>query len=100
MCGILCLVSIGFVVFDMKHSRRVKEKARQILVASAVFDKKGRLLVKADGTLPSQVVFTADMPKVLLPDACLATVQLTFQYLGHDGRIGFETAYFPVALLP
>lgn len=64
MCGILCLVSIGFVLFDIRQSRKIKEKARQIIVASAVFDKKGNLLVKADGTLPLQVVYTPDMPKV------------------------------------
>lgn len=64
MCGVLCLVSIGFVLFDIRHSRKIKEKARQIIVASAVFDRKGNILVKADGTLPLQIVWTPDMPKV------------------------------------
>jgi hypothetical protein len=45
MCGVIVLISIGFAVWDYLSERDIRSKARKIVIASAAFDKQGRLLV-------------------------------------------------------
>lgn len=64
MCAALCLIALLVVLSDIRHNRRQQKAGKEISVVSATFDKKGNLLVKADGTLPLQVIKMDDMPKV------------------------------------
>jgi hypothetical protein len=56
MCGVIVLISIGFAVWDYLSERDIRSKARKIVIASAAFDKQGRLLVRPDGHLPMHVI--------------------------------------------
>jgi hypothetical protein len=56
MCGVIFLISIGFAVWDYLSERDIRSKARKIVIASAAFDKQGRLLVRPDGHLPMHVI--------------------------------------------
>jgi hypothetical protein len=56
MCGVIVLISIGFAVWDYISDRDIRNKARKIVIASAAFDKQGRLLVMPDGHLPMHVI--------------------------------------------
>ena len=58
MCIAIIVVSIAFAVFDWWTRREIRKQARNIVIASAAFDKTGKLLVKNDGTLPMQVIQT------------------------------------------
>lgn len=62
MCGVIVLLSIGFAIWDYLNERQIRQQARKIVVASAAFDKQGRLLVRPDGTLPMKIIeSTADL---------------------------------------
>jgi hypothetical protein len=56
MCGVIVLISIGFAIWDYLSERDIRSKARKIVIASAAFDKQGRLLVRPDGHLPMHVI--------------------------------------------
>ena len=58
MCIVIIVASIAFAIFDWWTRRNIRKKARNIVIASAAFDKTGKLLVKNDGTLPMQVIQT------------------------------------------
>ncbi|WVQ82326.1 hypothetical protein IAT38_004454 [Cryptococcus sp. DSM 104549] len=66
MCGFIVLFCFAIAFFDAMTRREIRNKARNIVVASASFDKTGKLLVKNDGTIPMQVIQTdADLQRVL-----------------------------------
>jgi hypothetical protein len=56
MCGVIVLLSVGFAVWDYLADQDIRSKARKIVIASAAFDKQGRLLVRPDGHLPMHVI--------------------------------------------
>jgi hypothetical protein len=58
MCLVIILISVGLAVLDNRTKRKTSKDARQIVVASAAFDKFGRVLVKLNGSLPFQVIET------------------------------------------
>lgn len=58
MCLVIVLISAGLAVLDNRVKRQTSKDARQIVVASAAFDKFGRVLVKINGSLPFQVIET------------------------------------------
>ena len=58
MCGCICILALCFALYDARLHRSTKSKARQVIVASATFDTAGRMLVKADGSIPFQVITT------------------------------------------
>lgn len=58
MCAIIIVLSIVIAIVDFLVRRDVRRIARQIVVASATFDRQGRLLVRPDGTLPMQLIET------------------------------------------
>ena len=67
MCGVIVLISIGFAVWDYISDRDIRSKARKIVIASAAFDKQGRLLVRPDGHLPMHVIESQADLKVRSP---------------------------------
>jgi uncharacterized membrane protein YqiK len=58
MCIVIIVASILYAVYDWWARREIRKQARNIVIASAAFDKTGKLLVKNDGTLPMQVIQT------------------------------------------
>lgn len=67
MCLVIILASLGLAAYDFFNARKVSTDARQIVLASAAFDKMGRMLVKMDGTLPLVVIETDAVLKVRPP---------------------------------
>jgi hypothetical protein len=61
MCLVIILASLGLAAYDFFNARKVSTDARQIVLASAAFDK---MLVKMDGTLPLVVIETDAVLKV------------------------------------
>ncbi|KAI1461018.1 hypothetical protein F4805DRAFT_311045 [Annulohypoxylon moriforme] len=47
---------IGFLIYESWLTRRRANKAQQIVLGVAVFDKSGRILVSPDGLLPSEKI--------------------------------------------
>ncbi|KAK0549135.1 hypothetical protein OC846_003420 [Tilletia horrida] len=58
MCIVIIIASVIVAVSDVAVARNARKKAKKVVVCSASFDKQGRLLVKADGTMPMMVIET------------------------------------------
>lgn len=58
MCGAIILLSFGLAFADWLTRRDMRNKARNIVLASACFTEDGKILVKSDGTIPMQVIQT------------------------------------------
>ncbi|KAA1134695.1 hypothetical protein PGTUg99_003969 [Puccinia graminis f. sp. tritici] len=61
MCFGVCVISFIIVFSDFLVTRESRRKARRVTIASATFDKSGRVLVNPDGMLPMGEVKT-DFP--------------------------------------
>jgi len=48
-----CVLLAGFAVYSARTKRRYATKAQQVVLAAAVFDQQGRVLVSPDGLLPN-----------------------------------------------
>lgn len=79
MCFGVCVVSFIIVFSDFLVTRENRRKARRVTIASATFDKAGRVLVNLDGMLPMSEVET-DFPLKDIIDE-LNHRQPTFQWL-------------------
>lgn len=51
-----CLVMAGTAIYTAQVKRRHATKAQQVLLASAIFDKQGRILVTSNGMIPSELI--------------------------------------------
>ncbi|KAI9882403.1 MAG: hypothetical protein M1823_005848 [Watsoniomyces obsoletus] len=51
-----CLVLTILALFGERQRRTSAERVRRVVLAAAIFDPQGRLLVTPDGTLPSQKI--------------------------------------------
>jgi hypothetical protein len=51
-------LAVAFISYDVWSRKKTSKVARHIVIASAAFDDFGRILVKADGTLPMHVIET------------------------------------------
>jgi hypothetical protein len=58
MCGVIVALAVAFISYDIWSRKKTSKVARHIVIASAAFDDFGRILVKADGTLPMHVIET------------------------------------------
>jgi hypothetical protein len=56
---VACIVMAATAVYTARIRRRYAEKAQQIVLAAAIFDKHGRVLVNPDGLLPSERITTS-----------------------------------------
>ncbi|KAL7412161.1 hypothetical protein BDY24DRAFT_110596 [Mrakia frigida] len=79
MCLVIIVLSIALAVSDLLVKRKTRKDSRQIVVASAAFDKFGRVLVKLNGSLPFQVIETEVVVKDMLNE--LDPRRPTFQWL-------------------
>ena len=95
MCLVIILISVSLAVLDNRVRRQTSKDARQIVVASAAFDKFGRVLVKLNGSLPFQVIETDAVLKDMIIE--LDPRRPTFQWLF---RLSFDwsivTAFLPL----
>ncbi len=51
-----CLLMAGIAVYTASVMKRYASKAQQVVVAAALFDRQGRVLVSPDGLLPSEKI--------------------------------------------
>lgn len=58
-----CVIMAGTAVYGARIKRRYATKAQQIILATAVFDKQGRILVNSDGLIPSEVITDSYLEK-------------------------------------
>jgi hypothetical protein len=58
MCGVIVALAVAFISYVVWSRKKTSKVARHIVIASAAFDDFGRILVKADGTLPMHVIET------------------------------------------
>jgi hypothetical protein len=58
MCGAIIVLGITIGTLDIMARRELRAKARHIVIASAAFDKDGKILSRADGTLPMAIIHT------------------------------------------
>ncbi|ROW06595.1 hypothetical protein VMCG_04450 [Cytospora schulzeri] len=58
-----CLIMAGFATYTARTMKRYASKAQQIVLAAAVFDRHGRVLVSPDGVLPSEKVTDSFLEK-------------------------------------
>jgi NO-binding membrane sensor protein with MHYT domain len=56
MAFVITMASAVMSIIDVLSQREIRKKARKIVLASASFDHMGRLMVKADGSLPMVVL--------------------------------------------
>ncbi|KFY33851.1 hypothetical protein V494_07268 [Pseudogymnoascus sp. VKM F-4513 (FW-928)] len=54
-----CIIILALTVITQRRKTRSANRAQQVLLASAIFDHNGRLLVTPDGLLPNQKVTTS-----------------------------------------
>lgn len=59
-----CAIITASVAFSTYVRRVSARKAQKVVLAAAVFDARGRIMVSYEGLLPSQVVTTTFIPKV------------------------------------
>ncbi|KAH8677284.1 hypothetical protein BX600DRAFT_506340 [Xylariales sp. PMI_506] len=57
------LIIAGTVIYTTHVMRRYAHKAQQVVLAAAVFDKNGRILVNPDGLLPSEKITDSYLEK-------------------------------------
>ncbi|WAQ90294.1 hypothetical protein PtA15_12A282 [Puccinia triticina] len=79
MCFGVCVISFIIVFSDFLVTRESRRKARRVTIASATFDKSGRVLVNPDGMLPMGEVETDFPLKDIMEE--LNFRQPTFQWL-------------------
>ncbi|EFP91785.1 uncharacterized protein PGTG_17785 [Puccinia graminis f. sp. tritici CRL 75-36-700-3] len=79
MCFGVCVISFIIVFSDFLVTRESRRKARRVTIASATFDKSGRVLVNPDGMLPMGEVETDFPLKDIIEE--LNFRQPTFQWL-------------------
>ncbi|POS69361.1 hypothetical protein DHEL01_v212245 [Diaporthe helianthi] len=58
-----CLVMASFAMYTARIMQRYASKAQQVVLAAAVFDKHGRVLVSPDGLLPSEKITDSFLEK-------------------------------------
>ncbi|KAF3765938.1 hypothetical protein M406DRAFT_37499, partial [Cryphonectria parasitica EP155] len=51
-----CVIMAGFAMYAARLRQHYASKAQQVVLAAAVFDKHGRVLVSTDGLLPSEKI--------------------------------------------
>lgn len=101
MCLVIVVLAVGLAVSDILIKRKTTKDARQIVVASAAFDKFGRVLVKLNGSLPFQVIETDVVVKVSAPVVRLFSgLILFFHPSDYARRARPSPTRLSVALLP
>jgi hypothetical protein len=56
----------GTAIYTARIRRQYAEKAQQVVLAAAVFDQHGRILINRNGLLPSEKITDTFLDKVSL----------------------------------
>lgn len=64
----------GSAILKARSMSKSAQKAQQITLAAAVFDKQGRILVDTNGLMPSMVITNAFLEKVRSRFASISNV--------------------------
>lgn len=59
-----CFIIGGTVIYTARVMSRYADKAQQVVLATAIFDKQGRVLVSPEGLLPSEKITDSFLEKV------------------------------------
>jgi hypothetical protein len=59
-----CCVIAGTAIYTARVMARYAHKAEQVVLATAIFDKQGRVLVSPEGLLPSEKITDSFLEKV------------------------------------
>lgn len=74
----------GFAMYTARIMQRYANKAQQVVLAAAVFDKHGRVLVSTDGLLPSEKITDAFLEKT--PQDSFTVAHPLFQWMFQASR--------------
>jgi len=64
----------GLAAYSARVKQRYASKAQQVVLAAAVFDKSGRIMVNPDGLLPSENITDTFLGKVGIKQTRVAMV--------------------------
>jgi NO-binding membrane sensor protein with MHYT domain len=59
-----CFIMAGTFIYTARIMSRYASKAQQVVLATAIFDKQGRVLVSPEGLLPSEKITDSFLEKV------------------------------------
>lgn len=79
-----CFIMAGFAMYTARIMQRYANKAQQVVLAAAVFDKHGRVLVSTDGLLPSEKITDAFLEKT--PQDSFTVAHPLFQWMFQASR--------------
>lgn len=74
----------GFAMYTARIMQRYANKAQQVVLAAAVFDRHGRVLVSTDGLLPSEKITDAFLEKT--PQDSFTVAHPLFQWMFQASR--------------
>lgn len=74
----------GFAMYTARIMQRYANKAQQVVLAAAIFDKYGRVLVSTDGLLPSEKITDAFLEKT--PQDSFTVAHPLFQWMFQASR--------------
>ncbi|KAH7025297.1 uncharacterized protein B0I36DRAFT_332996 [Microdochium trichocladiopsis] len=79
-----CFIMAGIAIYSARIRKGYASKAQRIVLASAVFDKRGRILVTPDGVLPSEEITDSFLQKS--HDAVFSTAHPLFHWMFRASR--------------
>jgi hypothetical protein len=59
-----CFILFTFAILAQRRRSRSANRAQQVVLASAIFDMHGRLMVTPEGLLPNQKITTSYVERV------------------------------------
>lgn len=74
----------GFAMYTARIMQRYASKAQQVVLAAAIFDRHGRVLVSTDGLLPSEKITDAFLEKT--PQDSFTVAHPLFQWMFQASR--------------
>ncbi|KAI0015632.1 hypothetical protein F4780DRAFT_64557 [Xylariomycetidae sp. FL0641] len=81
---IAAVVILGIALYSTCVRRRYASKARQVVLAAAIFDDTGRILVNTDGLLPCEKITDAYVERT--PSDMFSTANPLFQWMFQASR--------------
>ena len=79
-----CFVMAGTAVYTTRIMKRYASKAQQVVLAAAIFDAHGRVLVSPDGLLPSEKITETFLEKT--PQDSFTTAHPLFHWMFQASR--------------
>jgi hypothetical protein len=61
---VACFILLVFTMLAHRRRSRSANRAQQVVLACAIFDEDGRIMVTPEGSLPNRKVTTSNMERV------------------------------------